>query len=91
MFLGGAVVALSFGIGRPVLLIFSGVVYLLEALSDIIQVAYYKKTKKRVFKMAPLHHHFEMCGWSEDKIVLVFSVVALFGSLIAILPIIFHF
>ena len=91
MFLGGAVVALSFGIGRPVLLIFSGIVYLLEALSDIIQVAYYKKTKKRVFKMAPLHHHFEMCGWSEDKIVLVFSVVAFFGSLIALLPIIFNF
>ncbi len=91
MFLGGMVVALSFGIGRPVLLIFAGIIYLLEALSDIIQVAYYKKTKKRIFKMAPLHHHFEMCGWSEDKIVFVFSLVTLVGCIIALLPIVLRF
>ncbi len=91
MFLGGMVVALSFSIGRPAMLIFAGITYLLEALSDIIQVAYYKKTKKRIFKMAPLHHHFEMCGWSEQKIVFVFSVVALIGSFIALLPILFNF
>ncbi len=91
MFLGGMVVALSFGIGRPILLIFAGVIYLAEALSDVIQVAYYKKTKKRIFKMAPLHHHFEMCGWSEDKIVLVFSFVTLIGCVIALLPIILNF
>lgn len=90
MFLGGLVVAIAFGTGRPVILIFSGIIYLLEALSDIIQVAYYKKTKKRIFKMAPLHHHFEMCGWSEEKIVFVFSLVAALGSLIALLPIIFR-
>ena len=89
MFLGGMVVAFSFGIGRPVLLLLAGIVFLIEALSDIIQVAYYKKTKKRIFKMAPIHHHFEKCGWSEDKIVLVFSFVALIGSVLAILPIIF--
>lgn len=90
MFLGGLVVALAFGCGRPIILIFSGIIYLLEALSDIIQVAYYKKTKKRIFKMAPLHHHFEMCGWNEDKIVLIFSLVTLVGSMIALLPIIFN-
>ena len=89
MFLGGMVVALSFGIGRPILLILVGIIYLCEALSDVIQVAYYKKTKKRIFKMAPLHHHFEMCGWSEDKIVLVFSLITLIGSIIALLPIVF--
>lgn len=89
MFLGGMVVAVSFGIGRPVLLIFAGITYFLEALSDIIQVAYYKKTKKRIFKMAPLHHHFEMCGWSEQKIVLVFSIVTAVGCVIAVLPLIF--
>ncbi|MBQ6825404.1 MAG: phospho-N-acetylmuramoyl-pentapeptide-transferase [Clostridia bacterium] len=88
MFLGGMVVALAFGSGRPVLLILIGIVYLLEALSDIIQVAYYKKTKKRIFKMAPLHHHFEMCGWSEEKIVFVFSAITFLGSLIALIPII---
>ncbi len=91
MFLGGLVVAMSFGIGRPILLIFIGIIYLLEALSDVIQVAYYKKTKKRIFKMAPLHHHFEMCGWSEEKIVLVFSIITLIGCVIALLPIILKF
>ena len=91
MFLGGMVVAISFGIGRPILLIFAGCTYLLEALSDIIQVAYYKKTKKRIFKMAPLHHHFEMCGWSEQKIVFVFSIITFVGCIIALLPIIFKF
>ena len=90
MFLGGMVVAVSFGIGRPVLLIFAGITYFLEALSDIIQVAYYKRTKKRLFKMAPLHHHFAMSGWSEQKIVFVFSGVAAVGCGIALLPIIFN-
>lgn len=90
MFLGGMVVAVSFGIGRPILLIFAGITYFLEALSDIIQVAYYKRTKKRLFKMAPLHHHFEMSGWSEQKIVFVFSGVAAVGCVIALLPIIFN-
>ena len=90
MFLGGMVVALSFGIGRPVLLIFAGCTYFLEAISDIIQVLYYKKTKKRFFKMAPLHHHFEMCGWSEQKIVFVFSIISFVGCAIAILPIVLN-
>ncbi|MBQ7725518.1 MAG: phospho-N-acetylmuramoyl-pentapeptide-transferase, partial [Clostridia bacterium] len=90
MFLGGMVVAVSFGCGRPILLLFAGVLYFLEALSDIIQVAYYKKTKKRIFKMAPLHHHFEMCGWSEQRIVLVFSGITVIGCLIALLPVILN-
>ena len=85
LFLGGLVVGLAFGLGRPVLLFFIGIVYLLEAFSVMLQVAYYKKTKKRLFKMSPIHHHFEMCGWKENKIVLVFSTVALFGGLIALL------
>ena len=91
MFLGGMVVAVSFGIGRPILLIFAGIMYFLEALSDIIQVAYYKKTKKRFFKMAPLHHHFEMSGWSEQKIVVVFSLITAVGCAIALMPIILDF
>ncbi len=90
MFLGGMVVAVSFGCGRPILLIFAGITYILEALSDIIQVVYYKKTKKRIFKMAPLHHHFEMCGWSEPKVVVVFSCITFVGCIIALLPIIFN-
>ena len=91
MFLGGMVVALSFGIGRPILLIFAGCTYFLEAISDIIQVIYYKKTKKRFFKMAPLHHHFEMSGWSEQKVVFVFSLIAFVGCAVALLPILFNF
>ena len=90
LFLGGMVVSLAFGIGRPVLLLFAGIVYLIEALSVMLQVAYYKKTKKRLFKMAPLHHHFEMSGWSEEKIVLIFSLVTLIGCLVAALPILFR-
>jgi len=87
MFLGGMVVALSFGIGRPVLLIFAGCLYFLEAISVMLQVGYYKLTKKRLFKMAPLHHHFEMSGWSEEKVVLFFSLIALVGCVLALLPI----
>ncbi len=88
MFLGGAVVALSYGIGKPILLILAGIIYIIEAFSVILQVIYFKKTKKRLFKMSPIHHHFEMSGWNEGKIVFVFSVVTFIGCAIAILPII---
>ena len=87
MFLGGMVVALSFAIGRPVLLILAGCMYLFEALSVMLQVAYFKLTGKRLFKMAPLHHHFEMCGFSEQKVVFLFSAVAFVGCLIAMLSV----
>ena len=85
LFLGGMVVALAFGLRRPVLLVFIGIVYVVETLSDIIQIGSVKLTGKRVFKMAPIHHHFEMCGWSEVKIVAVFSAVTAVGCLIAVL------
>ncbi len=91
LFLGGSVVALSFGIGKPILLIFTGFVYIVEAFSVMLQVMYFKKTKKRLFKMAPIHHHFEMCGWREGKIVMVFAIVTFIVSLIGILPIFFKF
>lgn len=61
----------------PILLIVIALVPVLETLSVIIQVAYYKKTGKRIFKMAPLHHHFELSGWKENKVVIVFSLVTL--------------
>lgn len=85
LFLGGVVVGLAFCTGRPILLMLIGIVYLCEALSVVIQVAYYKKTKKRIFKMTPIHHHFEMCKWSEEKIVYIFSGVSLLFGIIAIL------
>ncbi len=85
MFLGGAVVAISYGVGCPILLLLIGIVYLCEAFSVILQVVYFKKTKKRLFKMSPIHHHFELSGWSEGKIVTVFSLVSIIACAIAIL------
>ncbi len=82
MFLGGAVVALAFGVGNPLLLVLVGIIYLAEAGSVILQVISFKTTGKRIFKMSPIHHHFEMSGWKENKIVFVFSAVTiLFGAL----------
>ena len=83
LFLGGAVAALAFAMDMPLVLILVGIIYILETLSDIIQVGYFKLTHgKRFFKMAPLHHHLERCGWSEVKIVTVFcTVTAIFCAL----------
>ena len=80
---------LSFCSGKPILLLLAGIVYLCEALSVVIQVAYFKKTRKRVFKMTPIHHHFEMCNWNEEKIVFVFSAVALVFGVISVLLAVF--
>ncbi len=85
MFLGGMAVALSFMVEMPIILMLAGIVYFWEAISVVIQVAYYKRTKKRIFKMTPIHHHYEMSGWSENKICLVFSVVAVVGCVVALL------
>lgn len=87
LFLGGMICALAFGLNIPVILIFAGIIYVIETLSDIIQIGSYKLTKKRVFKMAPIHHHFEMSGWSEWKIVIVFCLVQLAGAIISILAV----
>ena len=84
MFLGGLVVALAFGVGQPLLLIPMGIVYLCEAGSVVLQVASFKLTGKRIFKMSPIHHHFEMSGFSEVKIVATFSLVAALGCLVAV-------
>ena len=95
MFLGGIVVGLSFAINCPLILLLVGFVYVMEGLSDVIQIGYFKITKKiarrtdpnatgkRLFKMAPIHHHFEKCGWSEVKIVLIFSFVNLITGIVA--------
>ena len=77
LFLGGVAVGAAFIAGDPLIVVIAGLIYLIEAMSDIIQVGYYKMTKKRIFKMAPIHHHFEKCGWSENKIVVVFSLITL--------------
>ena len=84
LFLGGVVCAMAFALDMPLILILVGIVYIVETLSDIIQVSYFKITHgKRIFKMAPIHHHFEMCGWKEVKIVLVFTAVSAIACVIA--------
>ena len=83
LFLGGLVVGAIFMLGEPLLIVLVGLIYFIEALSVMIQVGVYKLCKKRVFKMAPIHHHFEKCGWSEVKIVSVFSLVTLVFCVIA--------
>ena len=77
LFLGGVVCALAFALDMPLVLILVGFVYIVETLSVILQVGYFKLTHgKRLFKMSPIHHHYEMCGWKEEKIVLVFAAVS---------------
>lgn len=83
--LGGAVAAISFLLGIEVVLILAGIIYVIEALSVIIQVVVYKFTRKRVFKMAPIHHHFEHLGWGENKIVYVFGAITLIACIISFL------
>ena len=86
LYLGGMVCAVVFTLDVPVLIIPMGIVYLAEMFSVMLQVGYFKLTKgKRLFKMAPIHHHFEMCGWSEVKVVCVFSMVTAAFSLGAFL------
>lgn len=74
LYFGGALSVLAVGEKMPLVLIIAGFVFLFETLSVIIQVASFKLTGKRVFKMSPIHHHFEMCGWNEKKIVTVFTL-----------------
>ena len=80
--LGGFIAAVAMVLKQEILLIIIGFVFVAEVCSVIIQVTYYKKTHKRIFKMAPLHHHFEMCGWSEQKVVSRFRLV---GVILAVL------
>ena len=75
LFLGGLVIGGAFMLCSPLTVILFGLVFIVETLSVILQVVSFKLTKKRIFKMAPIHHHFEMCGWSEIKIVTVFTAV----------------
>lgn len=77
LYLGGILSAAAVMMGLEFSLIIAGFVFLFETLSVIIQVASFKTTGKRVFKMSPLHHHFEMCGWKETKIVGVFTLITL--------------
>ena len=85
LLLGGAIAGISLYLKLPLILLVIGIIPIVETLSVIIQVFYYKKTNKRFFKMAPIHHHYELCGWNENKVVRVFSFVTLIASIIGVL------
>ena len=83
LFLGGAVAVMAILLKLELLLILAGIIYVIEALSVVLQVAYYKKTKKRIFLMAPIHHHFEMKKMNEVSIVSMFTGITLIACIIA--------
>ena len=84
--MGGFVVSTAYMMQMPLFILIVGLIYLVEVLSVIIQVTYFKKTGgKRIFRMAPIHHHFELGGWSETRVVAVFSITTAILCLIALL------
>ena len=84
--LGGFVASAAYMLQMPLFIIIVGLIYLVEVLSVIIQVTYFKKTGgKRIFKMAPIHHHFELCGWSETRVVAVFSIITALLCMVALM------
>lgn len=88
LYLGGLISCMAIYLKMPLILVIIALVPVCETLSVIIQVAYYKRTKKRIFKMTPIHHHFELSGWRENKIVRVFSLITLILCVIGIFSVI---
>ncbi len=82
--LGGSIAMIAVAIKQEILLFFVGGVFVLEALSVILQVASFQLTGKRIFRMSPLHHHFELSGWSESKIIVRFWIAALVFALFSL-------
>ena len=85
--LGGFVASTAYVLKMPLMIVIVAFIYLAEVCSVIIQVGYFKKTGKRVFKMAPIHHHFELSGWPETKVVAIFSIVTAILCLVGFLAI----
>lgn len=86
--LGGALACVSVLVHHEFSLLIIGIIYVCETASVIIQVGSFKLTGKRVFKMTPIHHHFEMSGWSEWKIDIVFWLIAIVASAVSIITIV---
>lgn len=80
LFLGALTVGIAFSLGNPFLILPVGIVYVIEGTSVILQVLFFKLTKKRLFKMAPIHHHLEKCGYSENRICLLAVIITLVFS-----------
>ena len=83
LLLGGIICGMALYLKMPLILVIIALIPIIETVSVMMQVAYYKKTGKRIFKMAPIHHHFELCGWNENTVVSVFSIITLVLSIIA--------
>ena len=84
LLLGGFISAIALYLKMPLLLLLIAIIPVIETISVIIQVVYFKKTGKRVFKMTPIHHHFELSGWTENKVVVIFSVITLIVCVIGL-------
>lgn len=84
LLLGGTIAGMALYLKMPFILVVLALIPIIETVSVMIQVLYYKKTGKRIFKMAPIHHHFELSGWNENKVVSVFSVITLILAVISI-------
>ena len=87
LMLGGAIAGIALYMKMPFLIAILAIIPIIETLSVMIQVAYFKKTGNRVFKMTPIHHHFELSGWKENKIVSVFSIITLIFCIIGLVSI----
>ncbi len=87
LLLGGIVSAMALYLQMPLILLIIAIIPVCETLSVMLQVTYFKKTGNRIFKMAPLHHHFELSGWGENKVVSIFSICTLIVSIIGLLSI----
>ncbi|MBR3696835.1 MAG: phospho-N-acetylmuramoyl-pentapeptide-transferase [Clostridia bacterium] len=84
LFLGGVISSIAIYLNNPLILIIIAIIPVVETLSVIFQVLYFWKTGKRLFRMAPLHHHFELSGWRENKVVVVFGLITLIFCIIGI-------
>ena len=84
LFLGGVISGIALYLKMPLILLVIAIIPVIETISVILQVAFFKKTGKRIFKMAPIHHHFELSGWRENQVVMVFSVITLIASVIGL-------
>ena len=84
LFLGGVISGLALYLKMPIILLVLAIIPVIETLSVILQVVSYKTTGKRIFKMAPIHHHFELSGWKENNVVMVFSIITLMFCIIGL-------
>lgn len=87
LLLGGVIVAMALYLKMPLIIIIIAFIPVLETISVIMQVLYFKKTGNRFFKMAPIHHHFELSGWGENKVVSVFSIITLILCILGLMSI----